>query len=46
MDENIRRQHHGIVMRPRTGEILAMASLPDFDPNEVPKVIRNCGVTV
>lgn len=26
----------GIVMRPRTGEILAMASLPDFDPNEVP----------
>lgn len=26
----------GIVMRPRTGEILAMASLPDFDPNKVP----------
>lgn len=26
----------GIVMRPRTGEILAMASLPDFDPNNVP----------
>jgi cell division protein FtsI/penicillin-binding protein 2 len=23
----------GIVMRPRTGEILAMASLPNFDPN-------------
>ncbi|MGH7951621.1 MAG: peptidoglycan D,D-transpeptidase FtsI family protein [Limisphaerales bacterium] len=23
----------GIVIRPRTGEILAMASLPDFDPN-------------
>jgi cell division protein FtsI/penicillin-binding protein 2 len=23
----------GIVTRPRTGEILAMASLPDFDPN-------------
>jgi cell division protein FtsI/penicillin-binding protein 2 len=23
----------GIVARPRTGEILAMASLPDFDPN-------------
>jgi cell division protein FtsI/penicillin-binding protein 2 len=27
----------GIVMRPKTGEILAMASLPDFDPNKVPK---------
>jgi len=27
----------GIVMRPRTGEILAMASLPDFDPNNVPR---------
>jgi len=26
----------GIVLRPRTGEILAMASLPDFDPNKVP----------
>jgi cell division protein FtsI (penicillin-binding protein 3) len=25
----------GIVTRPRTGEILAMASLPDFDPNDL-----------
>ncbi len=27
----------GIVLRPATGEILAMASLPDFDPNKVPR---------
>jgi len=27
----------GVVMRPKTGEILAMASLPDFDPNKVPR---------
>lgn len=27
----------GIVMRPSTGEILAMASLPDFNPNKVPR---------
>jgi cell division protein FtsI/penicillin-binding protein 2 len=27
----------GIVIRPATGEILAMASLPDFDPNKVPR---------
>jgi len=27
----------GIVIRPRTGEILAMASLPSFDPNQVPR---------
>lgn len=26
----------GIILRPRTGEILGMASLPDFDPNQVP----------
>ena len=27
----------GIVMRPATGEILAMASLPNFNPNKVPR---------
>lgn len=27
----------GIVIRPRTGEILAMATLPSFDPNQVPR---------
>ena len=35
----------GIVTRPRTGEILAMASLPDFDPNKPgaapPDALRN-----
>ena len=35
----------GIVTRPRTGEILAMASLPDFDPNNPgaapPDALRN-----
>ncbi len=27
----------GIILRPQTGEILAMASLPNFDPNDVPR---------
>lgn len=27
----------GIVVRPATGEILAMATLPNFDPNKVPR---------
>ncbi len=35
----------GIITRPRTGEILAMASLPDFDPNNPgaapPDALRN-----
>lgn len=35
----------GIVMRPRTGEILALCSLPDFDPNlpakAKPEALRN-----
>ena len=38
----------GIIIRPRTGEILAMASLPSFDPNNVsrnPDVRRNRIIT-
>ena len=31
----------GIVMRPRTGEILAMASLPSFDPNDLSTITTN-----
>ncbi|HVU28227.1 MAG TPA: penicillin-binding protein 2 [Verrucomicrobiae bacterium] len=31
----------GIVMRPRTGEILALASLPDFDPNNLSSINTN-----
>ncbi len=31
----------GIVMRPRTGEILAMASLPNFDPNNLRTINTN-----
>lgn len=28
----------GVIVRPRTGEILALASLPDFDPNQPGRV--------
>ncbi len=31
----------GIVTRPRTGEILAMASLPDFNPNDLRTINTN-----
>jgi cell division protein FtsI/penicillin-binding protein 2 len=31
----------GIVIRPRTGEILAMASLPNFDPNNLQTINTN-----
>lgn len=38
----------GIVVRPRTGEILAMATLPSFDPGDLkgdPTVLRNRAIT-
>jgi len=38
----------GIVVRPRTGEILAMATLPNFDPGDLkvaPAALRNRAIT-
>ncbi len=35
-----------IVMRPRTGEVLAMTSKPDFDPNRVTQQDVNAGRTI
>jgi cell division protein FtsI (penicillin-binding protein 3) len=38
LEEAVRRYHaraaSAVIMRPKTGEILAMANVPDFDPNE------------
>jgi cell division protein FtsI/penicillin-binding protein 2 len=35
MEKNAPLSISGIVVRPRTGEVLAMASLPNFDPNRL-----------
>jgi len=42
MQKNGPKSITGIVMRPATGEILAMASLPDYDPN-IPSTISTNG---
>ena len=31
----------GIVLDVMTGEIISMVSLPDFDPNDRPKLVKN-----
>ena len=36
----------GIVIRPRTGEILAMASLPNYDPNNSQTITSNNGANL
>ena len=35
----------GVVIRPRTGEILAMATLPNFDPNNPRRLRQTPGAT-
>ena len=34
LDYNLKRGAAAIVIQPKTGEILAMASKPDYDPND------------
>jgi cell division protein FtsI/penicillin-binding protein 2 len=41
MEKHAPQSITGIVMRPRTGEILALASLPGFDPNNLRTVNTN-----
>ena len=41
MEKHAPQSITGIVMRPRTGEILALASLPGFDPNDLRTINTN-----
>ena len=41
MQNHTPRSITGIVLRPRTGEILAMASFPNYDPNNLSTVTTN-----
>ncbi len=41
MEKHAPQSITGIVMRPRTGEILALASLPGFDPNNLRTINTN-----
>jgi cell division protein FtsI (penicillin-binding protein 3) len=41
MEKHAPQSITGIVMRPRTGEILALASMPGFDPNDLRTINTN-----
>ena len=41
MQKHTPRSITGIILRPRTGEILAMASFPNYDPNQLSTVTTN-----
>jgi cell division protein FtsI/penicillin-binding protein 2 len=46
MESTPRSAFSGIAVRPRTGEILALATLPNYDPNNPGAASRTRGVNV